>query len=57
MSGGVNGAAYDEHCAELPNRAWRLDMDTVQDSLTSDWAATLNERVADAYMYGVKDML
>lgn len=44
----------DEHCAELPNRAWRLDMDTVQDSLTSDWAATLNERVADAYMYGVK---
>ncbi len=29
-------------------------MDTVQDSLTSDWAATLNERVADAYMYGVK---
>lgn len=44
----------DEHCAELPNRAWRLDMDTVQDSLTSDWAATLNERVADKYMYGVK---
>ena len=44
----------DEHCAELPNRAWRLDMDTVQDSLTSDWAATLNERVADAYLYGVK---
>ena len=44
----------DEHCAELPNRAWRLDMDTVQDSLTSDWAATLNERVADAYMYGVR---
>jgi len=44
----------DDHCAELPNRAWRLDMDTVQDSLTSDWAATLNERVADAYMYGVK---
>ena len=43
-----------DHCAELPNRAWRLDMDTVQDSLTSDWAATLNERVADAYMYGVK---
>ena len=43
-----------EHCAELPNRAWRLDMDTVQDSLTSDWAATLNERVADAYLYGVK---
>ena len=32
----------------------RLDMDTVQDSLTSDWAATLNERVADAYLYGVK---
>ena len=29
-------------------------MDTVQDSLTSDWAATLNERVADAYLYGVK---
>ena len=44
----------DEHCAELPNRAWRLDMDTVQDSLTSDWAATLNERVAGAYMYGVR---
>ena len=29
-------------------------MDTVQESLTSDWAATLNERVADAYMYGVR---
>ena len=44
----------DDHCADLPNKAWRLDMDTVQDSLTSDWAATLNERVADAYMYGVR---
>ena len=44
----------DDHCAELPNRAWRLDMESVQESLTSDWAATLNERVADAYMYGVR---
>ena len=29
-------------------------MDTVQDSLTSDWVATLNERVAEAYIYGVR---
>ena len=29
-------------------------MDTEQKSLARDWAATLNEGVADAYMYGVK---
>ena len=44
----------DDYSADLPNRAPRVDMDTVQDSLTSDWVATLNERVAEAYVYGVR---
>ena len=44
---------WEGHSEELGAVAPRGDIEAIQDSLTSDWVALLNERTAERYMYPV----